>query len=186
MRKMEQFLGPPETAEVNKPQVDYEKELASPDLRNKLKSFLQYKFRFNDADAEDVIQNSLINALKQIKNGGFRHESSFYYWLRRIAGNVALDRIEDRGKFQPMDNTANDNVAQSFDLDSKIDAKRILDHMKDLTPLQHEAVKMFYLQKYTLQEMSQKLKIPVNTIKTRLSYARQKLMKIYEEVEGLK
>ena len=48
----------------------------------------------NRQDAEDVLQETILNAYTQL--GGFRGESRFYTWLVRIAVNEALKKVRKR------------------------------------------------------------------------------------------
>ena len=50
----------------------------------------------NDADAEDIAQETFIRAFRSIK--GFRGDSSFITWLYQIATNVASTHLGKRAR----------------------------------------------------------------------------------------
>lgn len=57
---------------------------------------LAYKMMGNRDDAEDVLQDAFLSAIRAL--GDFREESSFSTWIYRIATNAALTRLRKRGR----------------------------------------------------------------------------------------
>ena len=57
---------------------------------------LAYRMTGNQHDADDVVQETLLRAYRQI--GRFQARSSFSTWLHRIAVNCALDLIKARDR----------------------------------------------------------------------------------------
>jgi RNA polymerase sigma-70 factor (ECF subfamily) len=55
---------------------------------------LAYRMTGNEADAEDVVQDSFLRAWKQL--GGFDERAGFGSWIYRIAANCALDLLRSR------------------------------------------------------------------------------------------
>jgi RNA polymerase sigma-70 factor (ECF subfamily) len=55
---------------------------------------LAYRMTGNEQDAEDVVQESLLRAYRQI--GGFDERASFGTWLYRIGVNCSLDLVRSR------------------------------------------------------------------------------------------
>ncbi len=55
---------------------------------------LAYRMTGNEADAEDVVQESFLRAWRQL--GGFDERASFGSWMYRIAANCALDLMRAR------------------------------------------------------------------------------------------
>lgn len=55
---------------------------------------LAYRMTGNEQDAEDVVQESLMRAYRQLKN--FDSRASFGTWLYRIAVNCSLDLVRAR------------------------------------------------------------------------------------------
>ncbi len=48
----------------------------------------------NQADAEDVLQETFLTLVKKI--GTFKGQSSLYTWLYRIAMNISLEKLKDK------------------------------------------------------------------------------------------
>ncbi len=55
----------------------------------------------NPADAQDAMQDTLLNAFKHI--GGFQGRSKFSTWLVSIARNTALQRLRSRKNVESLD-----------------------------------------------------------------------------------
>jgi RNA polymerase sigma-70 factor, ECF subfamily len=146
----------------------------------------------NREDAEDAVQDSLLNAFIHLK--GFDGRSQFATWLTRIAINSALMRLrKGRGiREVPMD-------------ESKPAAERGLDHdVRDSAPNPEEAyrlnerkqvvstaisgllprtrkvVEFHKLQEYSVSETAQMLGISIAAVKTRMFHARAKLRRMLQ------
>src|SRR5215469_17508588 len=68
---------------------------------------LAFRMTGNEADAEDVVQESFLRAYRQL--GRFDERSSFGTWLHRIAVNCSLDLVrarKRRGELAPTDETS--------------------------------------------------------------------------------
>jgi len=59
---------------------------------------LAFRITGNEADAEDVVQEALLRAYRQIQT--YDSRSTFSTWLYRIASNYALDLIRARGRHE--------------------------------------------------------------------------------------
>src|SRR5215470_9974897 len=57
---------------------------------------LAFRMTGNEQDAEDIVQESMLRAYRQI--GKFDRRSSFGTWLHRIAVNCSLDLVRSRGR----------------------------------------------------------------------------------------
>jgi RNA polymerase sigma-70 factor, ECF subfamily len=55
---------------------------------------LAFRMTGNEQDAEDVVQESMLRAYKQLRN--FDDRASFGTWLYRIAANCSLDLVRSR------------------------------------------------------------------------------------------
>src|ERR671918_462586 len=55
---------------------------------------LAYRMTGNEADAEDVVQETFLRAYRQLAS--YEERSSFSTWLYRIAANYALDMIRSK------------------------------------------------------------------------------------------
>lgn len=59
---------------------------------------LAYRMTGNDADAEDVVQETFLRAYRQLES--YESRSSFSTWIYRIAANYSLDLIRARKRHE--------------------------------------------------------------------------------------
>ena len=136
----------------------------------------------NDADAEDVAQETFLRAFRGL--GRFRGESSFKNWLYRIATNVARShlgkrvrqgsvwdrRVEanDAVEHAPIDQTetAEDSVIRRDLLDRSLSA--LSDDLRMVLVL-HDVEGLEY------REIAAVLKVPIGTVMSRIFRARRRL-----------
>lgn len=83
---------------------------------------LAYKITRSPEDAEDVVQETFLSVLKNLRK--FRAESSFYTWLIRIAANNALKVLRKRRRVRmvSIDEPGRDSKNQPF-----LPPKKIMD-----------------------------------------------------------
>lgn len=142
------------------------------------------KYVSDYADASDIAQETFIKAYKALPN--FRGESSFYTWLYRIATNVAKTYLEniqkqrsqvdiDAEDFESKDTngvmtdaTTPDRILESEEL------KRVI--LKALNELPQELKEAFTLREVeglSYEEISDRVKVPIGTVRSRIFRARQ-------------
>ena len=122
--------------------------------------------------AEDAVQETFVKAYKSF--GSFRGESEEKTWLMRIAINTCKDmrraswfRYVDRKK--TLENIPAPIYDRTFE-----QAELAMDIMR-LPRKYLEIVLLFYYQGMTVREIAQALKIPHQTVSSRLKRAREKL-----------
>jgi len=133
----------------------------------------------NDADAEDIAQESLIRAYR--KWADLRDPSRFRAWIVRISFRLALDRWRSAKRRErresawalpetrPVPPTA-EQIAVSNEFQVRLE--RALEELPDKSRL---VVILSAIQGYTLEEVASILDIPVGTVKSKLFFARKKL-----------
>ena len=138
----------------------------------------------DDADAEDVLQDAYIAALRHM--GDFRGGSRLTTWLTRIVINTALGRLRSRRR---------DNVVELLDArlpDSPLEQamvddpntspeqsvmrsqlRGLLEHQIDALPLAYRAAFILReVEEMTIDEAAECLAIPAATVRTRVFRAR--------------
>ena len=125
-------------------------------------------------DREDAVQEALARAWR--KRGQLREEGYLQTWLVRILLNVCHD-MQRRG--QRMVPTAEIELpVQDTSPDSALREALLALPEKYRLP-----ILLYYLEGYPLRQVAQMLRIPENTVKTRLSRGRQQLKeRLHEEV----
>ena len=125
-------------------------------------------------DREDAVQEALARAWR--KRSQLREEDYLQTWLVRILLNVCHD-MQRRG--QRMVPTAEIELpVQDTSPDGALREALLALPEKYRLP-----ILLYYLEGYSLRQVAQMLRIPENTVKTRLSRGRQQLKeRLHEEV----
>lgn len=129
-------------------------------------------------DADDVVQNTFINAWKNI--GNFRNESSIYTWLYTIATNESLALIKKREKRSsvPLDSLENIfNLAGEGDtwFDGNEAERKLQEAILKLPEKQMLVFKMKYFEEMSYEDMSKVLGTSVGALKASYHHAVKKI-----------
>jgi len=143
------------------------------------------------ADAEDVAQDVLIKALRNLSS--YRHENSFSAWLYKITKNSCLDHL--RARMRKTARLANDSTGDGdavLDLpatgqnpeqalDSGILRERLVAALEGLPPEQRAALEARELEGLSYGEIAERQVCLTGTVKSRIFRARQAMMQqLYE------
>lgn len=132
--------------------------------------------------AEDAFQETYAKAWKRIST--FRGESSEKTWLSHIAVNTCRDMLRS-GWFRMMKRS--EPVERLFDLAAPEtpDTAPVRDAVLRLPGKYREVIVLYYDQEMKIREIAEVLKIPVNSVSTRLRRARALLRDMLgEEVDA--
>jgi RNA polymerase sigma-70 factor (ECF subfamily) len=122
----------------------------------------------NHADAEDVVQETLIAAL----NGNFRGESSVRTWLVAIlVKQAAMSRRKKRPQALVSDVQTQSAAASS---DAKMDLAAMLE---TLSPEHRQVIVLREMEKMSYSQIAEVLNVPQGTVESRLHRAREELRK---------
>jgi len=140
--------------------------------------------------AEDICQETFMRVYKGLEN--FRSESQLNTWVYRIALNVCHTTIAKEvrreqhvilspvGKeFEVLDESS--NVQDLFIEQSR--NQMIREAIAGLPGSQSDAITLYYLQEFQYTEVAEIMDIPINTLKSHLRRAKQKLSEMIKEVE---
>ena len=158
--------------------------------------FMLLKMVRNKADAEDLTIEAFGKAFKNIDS--YSPDFAFSTWLFKIATNNGIDFIrakKKRYKTLSIDeiNTDNDfdfgkNIALPADVrnpeermiaEQKEDFLKIL--VKRLHPDYRRIVTLRYFEEFSYLEISEKLELPLGTVKARLFRARELMLSILKK-----
>jgi RNA polymerase sigma-70 factor (ECF subfamily) len=144
-----------------------------------------YRITGNEADAEDVVQESFLRGYRKLES--FESRSNFGTWIYRIAVRCALDRIGGRrigGNLQVADDSdpeeGNIQIADPAAgpdrllLSGEIGAMRKT-AMQSLTPVERTAFVLRHMEDRTTEEIGAALGIQPNAAKQAVYRAVQKL-----------
>lgn len=142
----------------------------------------------NREDAEEVTQEVFINIYHNLKS--FRFESSFKTWIYRITANHAINYAKKLSRVRNKTVEYDDqSVAGSVpgDIPGKIEqefhSETVQELLGAINPEQRACVVLRNIEGLSYQEIAQALKININTVRSRLKRAREKLMSFRKQVE---
>ena len=118
--------------------------------------YVFYRVR-NDADAEDLVSDVFMRALRAIPR--YEPRVAFLAWLYRIARNAVIDRARrSRVQISFEDALAHPNVDQVVEPDATIlalsDKEAVRGALAKLTPLQQEVIVLRFVEGYSTLEIA--------------------------------
>lgn len=136
------------------------------------------------ATAEDLTQSTLVTAWRTARN--FRGEGRLIAWLLGIVHHAAMKSL--RGITNYLDEVAEETVSE--DQPSPEEQAQVRDErrwvrqgIQSLSPEHRAVLDLIFYQGLSLNEAAQVLNIPVGTVKSRLSYARDHLRGVLTRTE---
>lgn len=151
--------------------------------------FLAYRMMKNHDAADDIAQETFINAYSSIKS--FKLGYNFYTWLYRICMNLSMNHLK-RQKFvipeSQFEEEANPLEKETITEDPlsllvQKERERKIEQAIDSLPPKYKAV--FILKVYedlSYEEIAQTLKISLGTVMSRLFRARERLQKLLKNM----
>ena len=138
-----------------------------------------------EEDAWDVLQETWIRIIRGI--GKLNNLESLPSWLYRIARNAAFNYTRDNRRLEPLaDEEINparieSEGEQGF---SAEDAEAIHRGLQQLPVAQGEVLTLFFLEEFSLKEISSITGVSTGTVKSRLYYAKKALYNIMKKELG--
>jgi len=139
---------------------------------------LAYHRLQNAEDARDVAQEAFIQAYRHLDQ--LREPAKFGSWLRQIAVNECRMWQRQQHPTESLE-AAPPSVEQDAQVEAKVATQQMLGCLSEESRL---TLTLFYLHRYSLQEIAAFLEVPVTTIKSRLRNARAQLKReMYDMIE---
>jgi RNA polymerase sigma-70 factor (ECF subfamily) len=150
---------------------------------------------YNQDDAIDIVQDTFLKAYQKLRT--FDSASAFYTWLYRIAINTSIDALrkrksrnvesleDERFKDTGFEPVSNDPAADPERVAVRSEQAAIL--RRALSSLSHKlrAVAVLHdVEGLSQEEVAAILRIPVGTVKSRVSRARAELRYLLRDVVG--
>jgi RNA polymerase sigma-70 factor (ECF subfamily) len=135
----------------------------------------------NHADTEDAVQQALINVVRNVAS--FDGRSAITTWAHRIALNAALDlrRRQATRPTAPIELHPND-VASADSSEALAARELVLSALRQLPDDHAEVIVLRELLGYDYSDIATALDVPVGTVRSRLSRARQGLETALKEL----
>lgn len=136
----------------------------------------------NARNAEEITQDVFVKIYRNLKS--FAFQSSFKTWAYRITVNTAINfkrrRAIEEGKRVDYEFALNTEAARG---EKDHDSESLVDYLLGrLSPEHRACIVLKEMQGLSYQEISDALRININTVRSRLKRARQRLMILREEV----
>ncbi len=146
----------------------------------------------NPDDAVDITQDAFVKAYSKLRS--FDASSAFYTWLYRIAVNTAIDYLRRR-KSRPADSLEDDKFTEvgfePVSTDARSDPEKAATAAEQRAMLRSAIDRLSHKLRSVLvlhdveglsqDEVAETLKIPVGTVKSRISRARSELRELLQK-----
>lgn len=148
------------------------------DIKEKLYT-IAYSYVKNEQDALDIVQETVYKAYISIDT--LKNPKYFNTWITRILINTSISVINKNkkvGYIEDHKRTEEIELNIDIDIDQKLDISNALDELEE----KHKnVIKLKYFEDLTLNEISNKLDIPIGTAKTYLNKGLNRLRGIIGE-----
>ena len=141
-----------------------------------------------EALAEEATQDIFLNIW--LKASSYRTDRGEpRAWIMSVAHHKIVDVIRSRRRtlaatdpdgYETLELLPSAQISTEEEVERKIERERILKAVATLPPPQRQVIMMAYFEGYTQSEMSELLKQPLGTVKTRVRLAMQKLRLVIE------
>ncbi|WP_242840964.1 RNA polymerase sigma factor [Butyrivibrio sp. AE3004] len=133
-----------------------------------------YSYLHNMSDAEDILQDTLIQYMKKVPV--FENDHHEKAWLLTVAANLSKNKIEYLGIRRA------DELSEELVAENKEDLAFVWDAVKQLPEKFREVIHLFYEEGYSTKEIAEILKRNESTVRSDLNRGRQQLKTILKEV----
>ena len=128
----------------------------------------------NSADSEDAMSAAILRAFEN--RGKLRKRDSFRAWFLQILRHEAYDLLKKRRRLTPVEEFPEEAAPEGDDA-GRLDLRQAL---QELTDTQRTAL-LLQQEGYDMAEIGQILDVPVGTVKSRISRAKQTLRTLLED-----
>lgn len=135
----------------------------------------------DEEKAADVMQDAFLKIWKNVRSYN-AEKGTLFTWVLNVARNTAIDRLRadmKREKVVNLDNVTESEMGQGMvfnPIPGTIDIRAIVQR---LMPEKSLLVELIYFQGYTHEEVSEKLGMPLGTVKSRIRKALSELRDIF-------
>jgi RNA polymerase sigma-70 factor (ECF subfamily) len=153
------------------------------DLTHRKVYFYLYRLVHGKQTAEDILIETYAEVWKCASK--FRGDSRATTWIMGIARNLAMNELGKSKKHENIDDFPNLSDGVMPDPEPMDRQRLIQEAMSKLTLKHREVLDLVFFCEMTYEEVSRVLEIPVNTVKTRVFYAKETLRNVLSSM-GIK
>jgi RNA polymerase sigma-70 factor (ECF subfamily) len=151
--------------------------------KNQLMNFV-YRFLGNSEEAEDLVQETFLRVYRNRR--AYQKVAKFSTWIYTIAGNLAKTELRKRKRrkffsisdlgYNEKDYDISDEAYNpEKEVDSRMKEEIIHREINQLSPKFRQVILLRDVQQLSYEEISQIVKIPLGTVKSRVNRGRLKL-----------
>ena len=138
----------------------------------------------NVAEAEDVLQESFIEAFKNLER--FEHRTSFGGWLKQICINRSINQLKKRKiDWVDIERTAVYDHADEKEIDemeTNMQVESVKKAIMKLPDGYRTVLNLYLMEGYDHEEISEILQVAESTTRSQYMRAKQKLLQLLKEV----
>jgi RNA polymerase sigma-70 factor (ECF subfamily) len=135
----------------------------------------------NAADAEEVTQDAMLKAWKAWPM--LRDPGRFGPWFERILVNACLDRIRRRKGIRLVDLDTAPALHGADPFVAQLARDEVGRALATLPPEQRVVLVLRFWRDLSLQEIAERLRVPLGTVKSRLHYGMQAMRPVLEPAD---
>jgi RNA polymerase sigma-70 factor (ECF subfamily) len=146
-------------------------------LVKEMDNLRKFAFRLtgNMTDAEDLLQSTVLRALE--KKDYFQEDTNLFKWTSKIMFNLFVSTYRRKKKFETRYDPENylEKASVDSDQEAKTELRLVRETMKKLSDEHREILVLVCVKGMRYEEVASMLSIPVGTVRSRLSRAREQL-----------
>ncbi len=126
-------------------------------------------------DAEEALVSGMFKIFSQVES--FSGQGSFEGWMRRIVANEALMMLRKNQIliFPGDDSALSRDLPDTFSIEADISAREIIELLEQLPPGYRTVFNLYVLEGFKHHEIADMLGVSINTSKSQLILAKEKL-----------
>lgn len=146
---------------------------------------LAFSYVKDAESAKDIVQNAFIKCYKNLDS--FRYDAQLKTWLYRITINECKDYLKSWNykmvQVKSFINETAKSILPSTEraVIDKYNNEELKDTILSLPKVYREVIYLYFYESLKTEEIAEVLTIPVNTVKTRLRRAKQRLEPMIKE-----
>lgn len=137
----------------------------------------------NAADADDLLQATILRAME--KKHLFQEDTDLFKWSSKIMFNLFVSDYRRKRKFETQYDPESFLEKESVEApqDTQVELTKVSEAMERLSADHREILVLVCVQGMQYQEVAEMLNIPVGTVRSRLSRARENLQAMLDSAD---